>query len=183
MHRQMSQCTLVCRSTSTKRQAASTFGPIEPAGNLIARSSATVALSMGCSVEQSEVCEDCGHVGQQQQDVGLDVASDQRRREVLVNYGFHALQLTLRVARHRYASTAGADDDRALRPRGPSRSRSRRLRWVRARVRHGATVGRHCRRCPLTLADATRLLLRVATTDEFRRSWRTRGRSRPRPFG
>ena len=78
---------------STKRQAASTFGPIEPFANSRPRSSDGVARPIGRAAGRAPVALDGVDVGEQEQEVGLDALGEQLRREVLVDHGLDAAQV------------------------------------------------------------------------------------------
>ena len=72
----------------TNRQAASTFGPIEPAANAAAASAAGVArrIAAASGVPQSRV--DGVDVGDDRQHVGVQLRGEQRAREILVDHRF-----------------------------------------------------------------------------------------------
>ena len=99
--------------TSTNRQAASTFGPIEPAGKSSRRSAEGVARSIGSACGVPKPRRTCRHVGEDEQHVGVERLGEHGRREVLVDHRLDALQPALLVADDRHATAAGADDHRA----------------------------------------------------------------------
>jgi len=91
---------------SVNRQAASTFGPMDPAGNDMTRNPATLArrigLASGVPDAQDEQCVRTHH------------RCEKRSGEVFVHDGFDAVQAAVDVPRHRDSSAAGANDERAI---------------------------------------------------------------------
>ena len=105
---------------STKRQAASTFGPIEPA----AKSSAAqlVGAWRGAAAARPSVAPveaDRVDVGQHQQQVGVEAAGQQRRGQVLVDHRLDAAHRAGAVEGDGDAAAAGADQQRAALDQDP----------------------------------------------------------------
>ena len=98
---------------STKRQAASTFGPIEPAAKLISRSWSACGVAQRMLVGGPPAEVDGVDVGQHQQQVGVEAAGQQRGGEVLVDDALDPAQRAVGADRDRDAAAAGADHQRA----------------------------------------------------------------------
>ena len=99
--------------SSTNRQTASTLGPIDPAAKSRLRKPAGVSRRMGVCVGVAEVAHHVLDVGDDQQHVGVQRLGEHGARQVLVDDGFHALQLPALVADDGHSPAAGADDDGA----------------------------------------------------------------------
>ena len=81
---------------STNRQAASTLGPIDPAGKCMARSSAGRRQPDGPGATVSRTRIRRGHVGENHERVGVDVMGQQGRPEVLVDHRLDAAEHAVR---------------------------------------------------------------------------------------
>ncbi len=164
---------------STKRQAASTFGPIDPAGNDTARSSAAwCGGSRG--LRRAEPDLDPVDVGQDHQGVGVELPGQQGGREVLVDDRLGAAEQAVVRPDDRDPAAAGADHDGAGAQQRPDRWRARPRRAARARPPPGASRRRPARTCQPRRAG--QVLGRSLGRRRGRRTWsgpRTPGRRRP----
>ena len=95
---------------STKRQAASTFGAIDPGANDSWRSSAGVAVTIGVAAGVPPVALDVRDIGEDDQPVGIELFGEQCGCEVLVDDRVDSVQ-TVAVGNDGDAAPAGADDD------------------------------------------------------------------------
>ena len=95
---------------STNRQAASTFGAIEPARTAAgaARRGSRSTIGVAAGVPQSR--STYGTSVSEHETLGAELLGEQRGRQVLVDHGFDAAQTVL-VGNDRDAAAAGADDD------------------------------------------------------------------------
>ena len=94
----------------TKSQAASTFGPIEPSGKLMARSSAQGRVTKWPSHWGPVVDLDPGDVSENQQDIGSELGGEQPRRAVLVDDRLHPAESAVGISDDRNPATTTTDD-------------------------------------------------------------------------
>ncbi len=113
--------------------------------------------------------QDRVHVGQQQQDVGVERAGQQRGGQILVHDGFSAVQPPGAVPGDRYPAAAGADHDHALAQQAADRGQVDQLDRL-GRGHHPAPGAAVLAHLPAPLSrDLKRLGLRVDRADELGR--------------
>ena len=174
-----------CPVASTKPAAASTFGPIDPAGNCDAAQLLRGDPVQTPLVGRSPVRVDPVDVGGHDEQVGVDLPGQQLAGEVLVDDGLHPDQGRLAVGvgdQGRDPASAGADDDDVRGRAAPRMASSSKMCCGRG---DGTTRRHDSPSCGTASPSPPRASAPVPRRRSARRTWsgsRTRGRpGRPRP--
>ena len=125
---------------STKRQAASTFGAIEPGCEAV--TAKLLPAWCGRSLVPSpggQRVHTPADIGQEQETIGVDALGEKRRRMILVDDGLDTAQPALGGHRDRHAAAARANDDDTGSQQKPDRADLADPLRRRARARRGAS--------------------------------------------